>query len=61
MLFLDEPINALDDESIKKFKKIINDEKKKGACILIATHNKALLEDDINEYIYLNDGKMKEV
>ena len=49
MLFLDEPINALDDESIKKFKKIINDEKKKGACILIATHNKALLEDDIDE------------
>lgn len=39
LLLLDEPTNALDQESCTRIRKIISDEAKRGACILIASHN----------------------
>ena len=50
ILVLDEPTNALDDSGIELFRQIIREEKKRGAVILIASHNKediAVLCDDI--------------
>lgn len=50
ILVLDEPTNALDDSGIELFRKIIKEEKERGAVILMASHNKediAVLCDDI--------------
>ena len=52
LLILDEPPNALDEESIDNIRKILIEEKNRGAIILIASHNK----DDIN---LLCDKKFK--
>lgn len=60
ILLLDEPINALDKESVKIFKNIILKEKEKGALILIATHNQRELDDIIDEYVYLSNGEIEE-
>ncbi len=43
ILMLDEPTNALDSESIERVRQLIESEKKRGALILLASHNK----DDI--------------
>lgn len=52
LLILDEPTNALDEESVENVRKILLEEKKRGATILIASHNK----DDIE---ILSDFKFK--
>ncbi len=39
IIMLDEPTNALDIEGIDEIRKIIMEEKKRGALILIASHN----------------------
>lgn len=56
ILMLDEPTNALDQNSIEAVRKIIQEEKERGALVLLASHNK----DDIQllaDYIYsMNDG-----
>lgn len=44
LIILDEPTNALDEESVEVFRNIILEEKKRGALILIASHNR----EDIN-------------
>lgn len=40
LLILDEPTNALDEASTLKIREIINEEAKRGAIIIIASHNK---------------------
>lgn len=52
IVILDEPTNALDEESVEIFRNIILKEKKRGALILIASHNR----EDIN---LLADFKFK--
>ena len=44
LILLDEPTNALDQEGIHLVHQILTEEKERGACILIATHN----EQDLN-------------
>ena len=45
LLLLDEPTRALDSESLVLVRNVILEEKQRGACILIASHN----PDDIKE------------
>ncbi|MGL5152170.1 MAG: ABC transporter ATP-binding protein [Clostridium sp.] len=45
LIILDEPTNALDEDSVKNIREIIKEEQKRGATILLASHNK----DDISE------------
>lgn len=52
LLVLDEPTNALDEEGIDRFRKIIQEEAKRKATIIIASHNK----EDIT---LLSDVKMR--
>ena len=55
ILMLDEPTNALDQDSIENVRKLIKQEKERGVLILLASHNKddiQLLED----YIYTIDN-----
>ncbi|MEB2493726.1 ABC transporter ATP-binding protein [Peribacillus frigoritolerans] len=44
LLIIDEPTNALDEDGINLVRKILLEEKERGATILIASHNK----DDID-------------
>lgn len=61
LIILDEPTNALDEESIVNLMKIIKEERNRGATILITSHNK----DEINllcDKVYKIDlGKVQEV
>lgn len=44
LIILDEPTNSLDDNSVELVRNIILEEKKRGATILISSHNKEDLE-----------------
>ena len=56
ILMIDEPTNALDESGVEEIRKIILEEKKRGALILIASHNKddiSLLADKV---YYMKNG-----
>ena len=58
LLILDEPMNALDEDSVKLVRKILLDLKNKGVTILIATHNREDI-DSLCDYIYtMNSGEL---
>lgn len=40
VIMLDEPTNGLDEDGVKLIRELILDEKKRGALILLASHNK---------------------
>ncbi|MFM1542647.1 ABC transporter ATP-binding protein [Helcococcus ovis] len=61
LLIFDEPTNALDEDGIQLFYKILQDFKKNGAIILIASHNKSDIEIFSDRIFRLNDGKISEV
>ncbi len=52
IIILDEPTNSLDENGVQLVREILIEEKKRGALILIASHNK----DDID---ILSDVKYK--
>lgn len=55
LLILDEPANALDKEGIERLKKIVQEEKERGALIILSCHDSALLEamaDVILQFCY---------
>lgn len=50
VIMMDEPTNALDDEGVERIRKILQEERDRGAIILLASHNVediALLSDKI--------------
>lgn len=58
LLILDEPANALDEEGVERLKKIVQEEKERGALIILSCHDAYLLEE-ISDVIYLlQDGKL---
>lgn len=61
LILLDEPTNALDQNAILQFKKIMTAEKMRNACIIIATHNHQDIDELFDEKIYLNSGKVERV
>ena len=48
LILLDEPTNALDEESVKKLLGILKEEKERGACVILASH-------DMEELTLLSD------
>lgn len=61
LLVLDEPTNALDEDGIRIFREIIREEKKRGALILIASHNKEDIEQLSDIKLHMVDGSIKEI
>lgn len=58
ILILDEPINALDEESVDKIKKVLIELRDKNKIIIIACHDKEELEF-LSDYIYeIREGKV---
>lgn len=58
-ILLDEPMNALDTESIEVIYKILKSYANKGAIIIIATHNKDDLSNICDEVIVMKSGKIE--
>ncbi|WP_062350804.1 ABC transporter ATP-binding protein [Bacillus kwashiorkori] len=58
LLFLDEPINGLDANSVMIFKEIIAQLAKEGKTIFYSSHIMDVVEKISNRIILLNDGKI---
>lgn len=58
ILILDEPMNALDLESVKKIRNLLLELKKKGKTILIASHNKEDIELLSDKIFMLDKGRV---
>lgn len=60
LLILDEPTNALDENSVVKLRKYILDKKQKGATVLLSSHSSVEIELLCDEVIYMFEGKITE-
>ena len=60
IILLDEPFNALDEESVEKVKKIIFKHKERGALIVLACHDGEYLSSLSDEIIPVVEGRVKE-
>ena len=58
MIILDEPTNALDEESVQVLNEIIFDRKNAGALIIVASHDKMELENIADEIVYMRAGEI---
>ena len=58
LIILDEPTNALDEESVLNLRKTILEHKKSGTTFLLASHSKIEIEALCDEIIYMNSGKI---
>jgi len=58
LIILDEPTNALDSSGVETVKKIIKNEKERGALIIITCHDHSLLEE-ISDVVYtIENGRI---
>ena len=60
LIILDEPINALDEAGAKQVHEILEEQKKRGALIIIACHDKEELEMLSDEIIEISEGRIVE-
>ena len=58
LIILDEPVNALDEFSIKNIAGIIEEQKNNGALIIVSAHSKELLLSFCDEIFYMDDGRI---
>jgi ABC-2 type transport system ATP-binding protein len=56
IIILDEPINALDEAAAKQVHEILDEQKSRGALIIIACHDKEELEMLSDEIIEISEG-----
>lgn len=58
IIILDEPINALDEDGTENVRKILDEQKKRGAVIIIACHDREELEILSDEIIEISEGRI---
>lgn len=58
LIILDEPTNALDEESVLNLRKEILTHKENGTTFLLASHSKFEIETLCDEIVYMNSGKI---
>lgn len=61
LILLDEPTNALDKKSVKKFKEIILKLKKEGKTIIIVSHQESVINDIADIILEFEFGKLIDV
>ena len=61
LLLLDEPTNALDEKSVDLVHDILSEEKKRGATIIMATHNRYDIEDTCDKVLHMVNGKLEDI
>lgn len=61
IIILDEPFNGIENETVKKLRKVLLKEKKKGKIIILATHIKEDI-DELADVVYeVDDGIITEI
>lgn len=58
VIMLDEPTNGLDEHGVEEIRKLIQEEKERGALILLASHNKEDIRLLADEVFYLESGRL---
>ncbi len=58
LIILDEPMNALDEESVSRIRAILLKRREEGALILVACHDKEELESLSDEIFAIENGKI---
>lgn len=58
ILIFDEPTNAIDEEGVLVLKEIILEEKVKGRLILLASHEREILEEVCDQIFHMREGKI---
>lgn len=58
LLILDEPTRGLDQDGINQIYKVLNDEKSRGATILIASHNIKDIQKLCDEIVFMENAKL---
>lgn len=58
IIMLDEPTNALDEKGVHEIRSIILEEKKRGAMILLASHNKEDISLLADKVFYMENGHL---
>lgn len=61
LIILDEPFNAIDKVGIGIVKSIIAEEKKRGATIILASHNNDLFDELVDMKIEIAEGRVIEI
>lgn len=60
ILILDEPFNALDEQSVLLLRNLLEQRKEEGKLVLLTSHNKEDIETICNQVVFMQDGKMVE-
>lgn len=60
IILLDEPTNALDNDSVQLIYKLLKEEKERGALVVITTHHKEDLEEICDVVLEMTEGEMHE-
>ena len=60
LLLLDEPTNALDENGVELARTIVQEEVLRGACVLIASHNREDLSLLCSRFFKMDDGRLTE-
>jgi ABC-2 type transport system ATP-binding protein len=61
LLILDEPTNALDEDGVELIRNVLTEEQKRGATILIASHNKEDISSLCSRKFKMSEGCLQEV
>lgn len=60
VMIFDEPLNGIENDTAKKIRKILHEEKEKGKIIIIASHIKDDIEGLADEVYELDNGFLKQ-
>ncbi len=60
IILLDEPTNALDSDGVKLIYKLLDEERKRGSLVIIATHHKEDLEEICDVVLKMSEGELYE-
>jgi len=60
VILLDEPFNGVDDENLKAIYEVIENSKKKGKLVVIASHVKIPVDGLVTKSVKLSDGRIVE-
>ncbi len=58
LILLDEPTNALDQEGVERFRRLIIEEKTRGVTIILASHIKEDIEVLCDRVIHMEEGRI---
>lgn len=61
ILLLDEPINALDEDGVELFTKIMNEEKERGTLVILSCHEEMRLREYSDVIVFMKNGKIVDV